>query len=186
VSYEYHPTGETAIVIVPPPDIMGYADHYRSLYMPDTMHHMEPHITVLHPFVPYEQLPQAEPRLRSVLASLPARRLSIRGFAVFRQTGVLYLYLADPERVISIYQAIHTEFPEYAAYGGLHGDTFVPHMTVGHFEEPDDLEKVYSELATQRLYIGFEVERVTIKYKLSDEIWDTWAELPLGSPGENC
>src|SRR4051812_33709532 len=95
----YKPTGKTAIILVPPGDIMGYADHYRRLYMPDIMHRIEPHFTVTFPFVPFEQLPEAEPRLRQALANVPPRRVSLRGFSIFRTSGILYLRPGDPERV---------------------------------------------------------------------------------------
>src|SRR3954471_3272052 len=144
---QYHPTGATAIVIVPPRDVCGYADHYRRLYMPDTMHHIEPHITVVYPFAPYEQLAEIEPRLAQVLAGCPPTRLSIRGFSAFRDSGVLYLRLADPERVLSFYRAIHAEFPEYAAYGGEHDANLTPHLTVGRFSDLEALDKVHQELA---------------------------------------
>jgi 2'-5' RNA ligase len=177
---QYQPTGTTAVIIVPPRDICGYADHYRQLYMPDTVRKIEPHFTVVFPFAPYEQLPKVEPRLAKVLAGCSPRRLSIRGFAVFRESGVLYLRLADPERVLSLYRAIHAEFPQYGAYGDKFDDSLIPHLTVGRFSDPEELDKVYNELSVQRLYIGFDVEQVVLKYETDDDgIWDTWSELPL-------
>jgi len=176
---QYQPTGATAIIIVPPRDICGYADHYRQLYMHDTMRNIEPHFTVVFPFAPYEQLPEVEPRLAKVLAACAPRRLSIRGFAVFEESGVLYLRLADPERVLSLYRAIHAEFPEYSAHGGQYDDNFTPHLTVGRFSDPAQLNKAYNELSVQRLYIGFDVEQVVLKYENDDGVWDTWSELPL-------
>ena len=176
----YRPTGETALIIVPPPDVCGYADHYRAQYMADQFHTIEPHITVTYPFVPYDQLEEATPRLREVLASCPPRRVSLRHFAIFPDEGILFIEPADPERVLSIYRAVLAEFPEYPAYGGKFGDNIRPHLTVGVIPDREKLQKVYDELAVQRLYIGFEVEQVVVKYKLDDGIWDTWAELPLG------
>ena len=54
------------------------------------------------------------------------------------------------------------------------------------FSDLAELEKVYSELAVQRLYIGFDVERVVVKSQMDDGIWDTWAELPLMEVEGNC
>ena len=176
----YEPTGETALIIVPPADICAYADHYRKLYMPEAMATIEPHITIVHPFVPYDQLQEAETGLIEALADCQPRRLSLRGFGVFRESGVLYLGLADNERVYSLYNAVRDRFPGYPAYGGEFGDDWTPHMTVGVFSDPAKLDEVYAELSIQRLYIGFDVEQVVVKYKTTDNgIWDTWAELPL-------
>lgn len=179
----YHPTGETAIIIVPPPDVCGYADHYRAQYMMDSAHEIEPHFTVTVPWVAYEQLEEATVRLREVLANVPPRRISLRQFGMFREEGVLFLQPADPERVLSLYRAILAAFPEYPAYGGKFGDNIIPHLTVGLFAEAEELEKIYSQLAIQRLYIGFDVEQVVVKFRMSDGIWDTWAEVPLGGVG---
>jgi 2'-5' RNA ligase len=182
----FRPTGETALVIVPPPDVCGFADHYRALYMPDKVRTIEPHVTIVYPFVPYDRLPEAEPRLREALSHCPPTRLSLRGFRTFPADGVLYLYLANEERVHSIYRAVLAAFPEYPAYEGKHGDQWIPHMTVGIFTDRQELERVHSDLAIQNLYIGFDVEQVTVKAEMDDGIWDTWAEIPLlGEEKEN-
>src|SRR5438477_12943162 len=107
---DYHPTGETALGIVPPADIRAYADHYRGLYMPEQIEKIEPHITVRVPFAPAHLLNEVEPRLRTVLAKCPPMYLSLRGFEMFADTGVLYLRLAHPERVQALYRAILSEF----------------------------------------------------------------------------
>jgi len=176
---DYYPTGETALIIVPPPDICAYADHYRSLYMPEEVERIEPHITVSYPFAPTPLLSEVEPRLRAVLAKCPPFFLSLRGFEVFSDTGVLYLKIAHAERVHSLYRAILTEFPQYPAYGGQYGDEFIPHITVGVFSDPEELERVYEELSVQRLFIGWDVEQIVVKCKMSDGIWDTWDDIPL-------
>jgi 2'-5' RNA ligase len=175
-----NPPGTTAIIIVPPLDIRGFADHYRRLYMPETVHRIEPHITVVCPFVPYARLPQAMPLLKKALASVPPRPVALRGFAVFPDEGILYLRLANDERVHSLYRAILAEFPEYPAYGGKYGDEWVPHMTVGEFTDRAELEQVFGQLAGLRLFLGWDVEQVTVKYKAPDGVWHTWAEVPLG------
>src|SRR5207302_6452806 len=99
----YKPTGETAIIIAPPLDICAYADYYRAQYMPDRLHAIERHVSVVVPFASYEQLPEVEPKLREVLSACAPRRLSLRGFGTFPDDGTLFLGLADNERVYSLY-----------------------------------------------------------------------------------
>lgn len=176
---DYFPTGETALIIVPPPDICAYADHYRSLYMPGQVEQIEPHITVTYPFVPTQRLSEIEPHLRGVLAKCAPFYLSLRGFEVFSGDNVLYLKIAHGEHVLALYKAILSEFPDYPAYGGQHADDFVPHMTVGVFEDRQEMERVHEELSVQRLFIGWDVGAVVVKCKMSDGIWDTWQEIPL-------
>ena len=178
----FKPTGKTMLAIVPPPDICGFADHYRRLFMPDTMKRIEPHITVTIPFVPYDELEEAAPRLQRVLANCAPRALAIRGFATFPESRALYLYLANPERVLSLYQAILEEFPDYPAFGGVYGDNIVPHLTVGTFSEPQELRRAYTRLSVQRLFIGWDVEYLTVYYEGDDDRWHVWADMPLGVP----
>lgn len=175
----FYPTGETALIIVPPADICAYADHYRKLFMPDAVERIEPHITVAYPFAPAPMLGEIEERLREALAKCEPVRLSLRGFAIFEEEKLLYLRIAHPERVVSIHRAIMTAFPEYPSDGGKYGNLETPHMTVGRFTNLEELEQVYEELAMQRLFIGWDVEQIVVKCKMSDEVWDTWGEIPL-------
>ncbi len=168
-------------MIVPPTDIRAFVDHYRHMYAPEQMKRIEAHITVAYPFVHFDDLQEAEPRLRRVLSKCPPRAVALRGFATFPLEGVLYLYLAHPERVTSLYQTILAEFPEYPAYGGQFGDDLTPHMTVGLFQDLQEMEAVYSTLSVQRLYLAWDVEGVFIIYKTDDGTWHPWSEILLGA-----
>jgi 2'-5' RNA ligase len=186
MSEQAAPTGETAVVIVPPQDICGFADHYRRLYMPDTLHTISPHITLAYPFVPFDELEDAMPRLASALATCPPRAISIRGFSVFRDSGILYLHVANDERVLSLHRAIMAEFPAYPIYGGQLTTDFVPHITVGNFTDPGELNRVYQELSGMRLFLSWDVECVQVMYKDTEGIWQLCAEIPLAGASDNC
>ena len=179
----FTPTGKTLLAIVPPPDICGFADHYRKLYMPDTMERIEPHITVVIPFVPFDELDEALPKLQKVLQRCPPRALAIRGFATFPKERILYLYLAHPERVLSLYRDIFEEFPQYPAFEGKHKN-IIPHLTVGVFEDPDELQRAYAPLSEQRLFIGWDVEYLSVLCEGEDGHWHAWADLALGGQSE--
>lgn len=173
------PTGNTAIGIIPPRDVCGFADGYRKLYMPDEMDRIPPHVTVLVPFVPYDQLEEAIPRFERALAGTGPVALALRGFSTFPDEGVLYFHLAHPERVHYLYEKIHAEFPDYLPYGGKHGNSFTPHMTAGLFSNREELERVYEELASQRLFISWDVECLTVVYEVEGGNWLPYAEISL-------
>jgi 2'-5' RNA ligase len=177
----HRPAGETALVLVPPHDICAYADHYRQLYMPDTAAQIEPHVLVLYPFAPLEVAYVEQDRLRRALSKIEPFYLSLRGFDTFPAFGLLYLRLSHPERIVALYRAIYAEFPDYPIYGGQSGADFTPHLAVGHFDDPADLDRVHAELSAQRLFIGWTVETLTLKHLDPDGIWHTWGEFPLGN-----
>lgn len=170
------------LALVPPPDVCGFADHYRRLYMPDRMQRIEPHLTVVMPFLPFEQLEEAAPRLQRVLADCPPRALAIRGFATSPEEGLLYLYLAQPERVVSLYAAIFAEFSQYPMFEEIHRENMIPHITIGRFKDPLELRRVHAKLSVQRLFIGWDVEYLSVYYEGDDNRWHVWADLPLGIP----
>jgi hypothetical protein len=58
-------------------------------------------------------------------------------------------------------------------------------MTVGHFDDPNELARAYNELAHIRLFIGWSAETIHVKYKAEDGTWPTWKELPIGEEA-NC
>ena len=174
------PAGETALVLVPPHDICAYADHYRRLYMPDTANLIEPHVLVLYPFAPVEIIYREQDRLLAALDKIEPFYMSLRGFDTFPAFGLLYLRLSHPESVVALYRAVYAEFPDYPIYGGQAGSDFTPHLAVGQFEDPAELDRVHAELAAQRLFIGWTVDTLTVKYRDPEGVWQTWADVPIG------
>jgi 2'-5' RNA ligase len=177
---------ETAIVIVPPRDICGFADGYRSRYMPDAVGRIPPHITVAVPFVPFDELDNALPRLARALTGTGPVVAALRGFATFPDSGILYMYLAHPERVLEIYRRVHAEFPEYPAYGGAHGTDLIPHLTVGVFSDPEELQQAYEGLANQRLFLAWDVEAVQVVYGTQSGEAHIYAEISLLGDAEGA
>jgi 2'-5' RNA ligase len=176
------PTGKTALVIIPPPDVCGFVDGYRQIYMPDMMHIVPPNVTITDNFVPYEEVEEAIARLKNVFQYRKCFPLALRGFATFPDQGVLCLYLSHPERVIALYKAIVAEFPDSRAYGGKYGDDLTPHMTVGIFADKDELFRVHKELEDQRLFISWDVESIAVLYQVEGGEWRHWTDVPLWNP----
>jgi 2'-5' RNA ligase len=54
---------------------------------------------------------------------------------VERWPGVLWLAPEPAERFVALTRAVAARYPEHQPYGGEH-DTIIPHLTVGHHEEP--------------------------------------------------
>jgi len=57
------------------------------------------------------------------------------GVKVERWPGVLWLAPEPAEPFAALTRAVSARHPEYPPYGGGH-DTLIPHLTVGHHDEP--------------------------------------------------
>lgn len=93
-----------------------------------------PHITVLYPFVPYEQLSGAARALRTAFLSVAPFDITIAGYGVFDE--VVYMPPTDPEPIRALLHRIQSVFPDYLPYGGVFGTEMTPHISVA-YRDPD-------------------------------------------------
>ena len=130
-------TGEGALVILPPPDIMTAVDVWRSRY-DSHVHTIPPHITVAFPFViKPEEWPDLKPAIRECLADFAPFSIVLQTTGVFESpAGVLWLRPDDGGVITAIRTALAQKYP--VAIAPLPFE-FIPHMTLGFFETPQAL-----------------------------------------------
>lgn len=115
-------------IVVRVPEAGPYVSQVREEFDPSAKMGMPPHITVLSPFIPPEQLSAA------VLKQIRAIALEERSFTfqlreIGHLTGALFLTPEPETPFISLTERFTRQFPEYPPYRGLY-DGFVPHLTV--------------------------------------------------------
>ena len=141
---------------------------------------MPPHVTLLFPFVPAEQVDDA------LLADL---RALLGGFEPFDVTFVgtarfaTFAYLA-PEPAApfaALIAAVAERFPDYPQYDGEHGDV-VPHLTIARGEpalldaaEADVLPKLPLSARVTEAHLFEELEALSQR-------WGSRARFPLDGP----
>jgi 2'-5' RNA ligase len=150
-------TGETGLVVVPPPEIRNEINMWRRIFNAyDDM--MTPHITVLYPFVPAEVWDQARDRVIEALKGIKPFRVKLRELGSFvRDESVLWLKPEDGSKLMKINVKMRRLFSEYLIPSSL---AYVPHLTLGYFAKIEDLFKARTTVQKQLKPLQFTVERV--------------------------
>ncbi|MBZ0297909.1 MAG: 2'-5' RNA ligase family protein [Anaerolineae bacterium] len=91
------------------------------------------HITLLYPFVPYDQVEQAAARLADLGARIPPFRVTLSQYGFFPKA--IYLKPADSLPLRSLLQAVQSIFPDYVPYQGEFGSEYNPHVTLLNTEQ---------------------------------------------------
>lgn len=128
---------ETALVVMVP-EAEPYVGALRQRYDPAAAVGVPAHVTVLIPFVPFEQL--SDDVLRRVeLVSMSTKPFDFRFRSSARFTDCLYLCPEPAQPFVNLTTRVVAEFPGYLPYGGRF-DTIVPHLTVAQGDEHDLIE----------------------------------------------
>lgn len=166
---------QTAVVIYAPYAVQTLAVPLMRQHAPDDFIRVPPHLTVMYPFVPVEQMAQAETRLRQIAAGFAPFDLTLSGYGQF--PGVTYMQPTDPEPVRALSRAVFAAFPQHPPYGGQFGNEITPHLTVALWrDQPPVTLPAYTP-------VTFRVERLHFIYGMGSGAfpWLTYAVIPLGA-----
>jgi 2'-5' RNA ligase len=101
---------------------------------------MPPHVTLLFPFFPTDQLTdEVEARLARLLGEADAFDVTFAQTARF--PDVLYLEPQPSAPFAALTDAIAAEWPEHPPYEGVH-ETVIPHLTVAESEDEALLQQI--------------------------------------------
>ncbi|MCB9455430.1 MAG: 2'-5' RNA ligase family protein [Anaerolineaceae bacterium] len=167
----------TGIVIFAPHEVQAHAAPLMRRYAPDDFVRVPPHITILYPFAPFRELDTACRKLATLCADIAPFDITLQGYNHFSQ--IAYLQPANPQPIEALCQRVFGAFPEYPPYGGAHGSTPTPHMTIGIFESAAEREAV---TLPDYAPITFQVERLHVIYGIEDAALPflTYMVIPLG------
>jgi 2'-5' RNA ligase len=134
---------------------------------------MEPHVTVLYPFLPAERVDDGLiADLREVLGAFPAFPFSLT--EVRRFPGVVYLAPEPAAPFVALTEACARRWPEHQPYGGAFPD-IVPHLTLAEGAEPRHL----AERAATSLPIAATAREAWLIAPAGGGRWERRAPLPL-------
>lgn len=114
-------------MIVPVPEAEPLVGRWRAVQDHSAINGAPAHITLLVPFVPVEELGDAVPRLREVLAGVGPTQYVLAHVGVFPHVSWL---APEPATLFRDLTArLMAAFPDCVPYGGAHRHV-VPHLTV--------------------------------------------------------
>jgi 2'-5' RNA ligase superfamily len=169
-------TAPTALVALIP-EAEAVVGRWRPDLDPSARRGMPPHITVLYPWMPLDELTEAdEADLGTLIAAVPSFVVSLTDIQRFPETLWLAPYPADP--FIRLTMAVQQRWPAYEPYSGRFG-SIEPHLSIGDAIDPDALGHVVADVSPQ-LPIEARVTGIALM-RLDDEgRWQQHAVYPLG------
>jgi len=140
--------------------------------IPRARRELQPHVTVLWPFLPARRLDRAAlDRLAGALASRRAFRASFSTIGHF--PGVVYLAPDDPAPFVALTEAVAAAWPEHPPYEGAY-DEVVPHLTIGGGE-------VDERRLRDLLPLTADVDAVSVGVQRRFFGWRTVTRVPLSA-----
>ena len=167
----------TVVMIVGLHNIQIIAAPTRRKYALDSSIRVPAHVTLLYPFVAFDQLNSACRKLREVLTEVEPFEITLDGYDHF--PTVAFMKVANPVPIQNIFRKIYAAFPECPPYGGLYGNDLHPHMTVGEFRDQSARD---AAILPDYPATTFRAERVHVLYGIDGESlpWITYEVIALG------
>ncbi len=153
----------TALVLIPPESVWPPIQAIRARYDRRFTRWM-PHITLLFPFVPKEQIAPLLPRFESALATVVPFTVRLAEFRYFwHPTGTATIWLApEPPEPIDHLQRLLQEVVPWCDDQRRHPEGFTPHLSVGQVRSWDEAEQLAATLQAAWQPIEFDADHVSI------------------------
>ena len=144
---------------------------WRRQLDPQALLGVPPHVTVLYPFVPPDQLDTAIlAELQALFSTIPPFDFELTQIGWFGDQNVLWLAPEPVEPFQHITTTLVAAFPDYPPYGGQF-DGLTPHLTVGTQGTSSQFRRAEDELR-QRLPIHAIADTVTLMTELPGGRWE--------------
>ena len=131
-------------LLVHVPEAEPVVGDWRQRHTYDAPLGIPPHVTLLVPFVPVEELSaEIEERLAGVLDAIQPFDVTFARTARF--TDVLYLEPEPSEPFSALTESIVAEWPEHPPYEGAH-EVVIPHLTIAEGEDQELFERIKGDV----------------------------------------
>ncbi len=154
---------------------------YREAYPVMVEQGVPLHVTLLYPFVPPQELPDALSRLGAVVADHEPFDFQLTELRTFIPGVHIWLAPEPGAPFGALTAAIEEAFPEHPPYGGEIADV-VHHATLARVDE-DELDESLAQLGARvgpLLPMRLTAEEVAVLAEDGDGQWSVRARLPLG------
>jgi 2'-5' RNA ligase len=162
-------------VLVHVPEAEPVVGEWRLRHTYDAPLGIPPHVTLLFPFVPADELSQVEDRLTRLVGQ--AKPFAVTFERTARFPTVLYLEPHPPEPFTALTEAITQEWPEHPPYEGEH-ETVIPHLTVAESEDAGMLGRIEADVAP-KLPVRAQVSAAQLYVEDASGRWHERRTIPL-------
>ena len=132
-------------LVVPIPEVAEVVDPWRDRSLGSGPSNGVPaHVTLLAP------CPADESGIRELLDGVAAFEVEFREVRRFTEVPTLYLAPEPPEPFVALTRRLVERFPDWPPYGGIHGTTVIPHLTVAQGPTEDDAERAVAKALPMR------------------------------------
>ena len=131
------PVVETGI-IVPVPAFESFVQHHRKINDAVPPEGVPAHLTLLYPFLPPAGCERAREEVAEFFASIEPFEFELDKVGWFDQR-VVFLAPSDPGPFVTITEKLVARWTQCIPYGGRHGGTHVPHLTLGIEGTPEEM-----------------------------------------------
>ncbi|MBN1265021.1 MAG: 2'-5' RNA ligase family protein, partial [Anaerolineales bacterium] len=163
---------ETALLIIPPPEVQIFATPLMEKYAPDRLLAGPAHITLFYPFFSFSEIDHAVLELQKVCAQCAPLSITLDHYERF--PSICYMAPADPEPILELFRRIQFAFPNILPFGGKFGSELTPHLTLA---ECENLDKVVLPPAPS---FSFAIDRIFLYYGYPvRSAWVPYQSIPL-------
>ncbi len=132
-------------LVIPFFEVAGLVDPWREQSLGSgPSHGVPPHVTLLAP------CPGDADGIAEVVRGTGAFDVEFRELRRFTEVPTLYLAPEPAEPFVALTEALVARFPDWPPYGGIHGTTVVPHLTVTQGPAEDEAEAALAPLLPLR------------------------------------
>ena len=169
---------ETTALICPLPRLAPLLAPWRERHDPSAAAGIPPHITVLAPFLPPEDLRVDDlEAVRSLVAPREPIEVELTRVGMF-DSDVLHLRPDPDDAFRGLTEAVVARYPQISPYGGRHREV-VPHVTVGKaIPRPRARHAARSLMLALPVRIRVDVVQLWVRGR---EGWMAGASFPLGT-----
>ncbi|HEX8435998.1 2'-5' RNA ligase family protein [Archangium sp.] len=176
-------THRTAVVFIPPAEVWPPIQAIRRVHDRQLQRWM-PHITLLYPFAPRDELPKLLPGLEAACAGLSPFEVSLGAFRVFQHRSdrsTVWLAPEPREAFARLQAALQEAAPDYAHTSGFSGG-FTPHLSVGQSGGAERVASLMASLGETWSPLVFQASEVSIIAREGNRPFEVVRTLRLGAP----
>ncbi|MDJ0693990.1 poly(A) polymerase [Mastigocoleus sp. MO_188.B34] len=174
------PTYRSAIVIIPPKEVLAEIQNIRYLHDARYKRWM-PHINLIYGFLPESYFVEAGKIIAPIVANLEPFTITLDSFQTFthRKSSTAWLRpQSQPEKALQELQtALQTLFPQCDEQSKKSKTGFTPHLSVGQFSSSAEAFAKLPEWEP----ISFTVSSIALISRRNDEPFEVRQVIPLGN-----